>query len=371
MVSERYNRYVAWWLWTGVAMVFFQVVIGGITRLTGSGLSITEWNVIMGALPPMSEARWQELFDQYKLFPQYKIMNADMDLHGFKMIFFWEYFHRLWARLFAVVFLVPYVFFVFKRIISKRMAVQLFLLFVFGALQGLVGWVMVQSGLVDRPWVDPLKLSLHLMLAVLLYTFLIRIVSTYSLDRAGFNVTSRMRSCLNALIGVVFVQLFFGGLMAGHKAALFYPTWPLIGSEWIPSNMFTDSPAWTNAVENKALIHFIHRGLGYVIAILVTGWWLVERKRNSSKLFNALMTFLPLMVLLQVTLGILTVMKALGKIPVALGVLHQAGALVLLTTLLLLRFGDDGRFNWERVASKPLANKSFPLAKADGNTALS
>src|SRR5688572_18533101 len=121
-MSAGYNKWVSWWLWTGVVMIFFQVIIGGITRLTGSGLSITEWNVIMGALPPMTESHWQELFDKYKLFPQYKIMNPDMDLAGFKTIFFWEYFHRLWARIFAVVFLVPYVYFIIKGIISKRLA---------------------------------------------------------------------------------------------------------------------------------------------------------------------------------------------------------------------------------------------------------
>jgi heme a synthase len=355
-MNAGYNKWVAWWLWTGVIMIFFQVVIGGITRLTGSGLSITEWNVIMGALPPMTEAHWQELFDRYKLFPQYKIMNADMDLAGFKTIFFWEYFHRLWARTFAVVFLIPYVYFVFKRMISRKMAVQLFLLFAFGGVQGLVGWIMVQSGLVDRPWVDPLKLSLHLMLAIALYAMLLKIVSTYSIDRVGFNVTLRMKSWLTALIVIVSVQLFFGGLMAGHKAALFYPTWPKIGSEWLPSYMFTDSPWWINFFENKSLIHFVHRNLAYAIAVLSLGWWFVERHRNGSPLFNTLMTLLPVTVLLQVFVGILTVLNALGKIPIALGALHQAVGLVFFTVLLLLRFGPDGRFNWSRVASKPLAN---------------
>lgn len=355
--NERF--WISRWLWLGVIMVFLQVVIGGITRLTGSGLSITEWNVLMGALPPFSESHWQQLFDKYKLFPQYKLVNPDMDLHGFKTIFWWEYIHRLWARFFAVVFLIPFVFFLFKRWINKKLALQLIGLFLFGALQGLVGWVMVQSGLKDQPWVNPLKLSLHLILAFLLYIFLVNITANYSLDKKTFISTKSMRNGLTTLVILLFVQVFFGGLMAGHKAALFYPTWPLIGGELIPSTMNTFEPAWMNIVENKATIHFIHRGLAYVIAIMATAWWWMHRRQKGNSLFNMLMTSLPIVVLIQVLLGILTVINSIGGIPIVLGVLHQAIALVLLTVLLLLRSNSVvQKFNWEKVGGKSIATQA-------------
>ena len=348
VMNGVYNKYVAWWLWAGVLMIFLQVVIGGITRLTGSGLSITEWNVIMGTVPPMSEAHWNELFDKYKQFPQYKTMNPDMDLAGFKTIFFWEYFHRLWARvMLGLVFVIPFVYFLARRWLNTRLTVNLVGLFVFGGLQGLVGWLMVQSGLVDKPWVNPLKLSLHLMLAVVLFVWLVKLATTYAVDRSGFNVTPRMKTWLNVLIILLLVQFFFGGLMAGHKAALFFPTWPKIGDAWVPPYMLKETPWWINFLENKATIHFIHRNLAYVLTALILGWWWLESKRKGGALFNNLMAVLPIVVLLQVTLGILTVLNALGKIPIVYGALHQGVGLLLLTVLLLLRFGADGRFNWK------------------------
>ena len=356
-MEDNKRKWVSRWLWTGVVMVFIQVIIGGITRLTGSGLSITEWNVLMGALPPLSEAHWQTLFDKYKLFPQYSKVNPNMDLHGFKTIFWWEYIHRLWARFFAVVFLIPFVWFLIKGWITKKLALQLVGLFFFGALQGLVGWVMVQSGLKDQPWVSPLKLSLHLILAFMLYMFIVNIALHFSKPTSGFVPTKAMRNGLTTLVLVLFVQVFFGGLMAGHKAALFYPTWPMIGGEWIPGTMNTFAPAWMNLVENKATIHFIHRNLAYVIAIMITAWWWKHRKQKGTPLFNALMTSLPIIVLLQVVLGVLTLLQSIGGIPIVLGVLHQGVALVLLTALLVLRYGSRPiAYNWEQAAGKPIAD---------------
>src|SRR5215510_7045011 len=166
------RKVIGKWLLLGVFMIFIQVMLGGITRLTGSGLSITQWDVIIGSLPPMNQEQWQNAFDQYKQFPQYKIMNNDMTLEGFKSIFWWEFIHRFWARLMGVVFVVPFVWFLIKKMIDWNLGKKLIIIFILGGLQGLLGWVMVQSGLVDKPWVSPIDLSAHLILALILYCYL-------------------------------------------------------------------------------------------------------------------------------------------------------------------------------------------------------
>ena len=221
-MQTKKHKIVYYWLLTGLVMVFFQIIIGGITRLTGSGLSITEWNVMMGTLPPLNDAHWQELFDKYKEFPQYKIMNSDMDLYGFKNIFWWEYIHRLWARLFAIVFIIPFIYFIYKKKIDQKLGSNLFMLFLFGALQGFVGWVMVASGLKDNPWVNPLNLSIHLLLALFLFSFLIRIIVGYKSEMDLVNKLSEsiepqstfeLSKLLSALILLVFIQILLFDLM--------------------------------------------------------------------------------------------------------------------------------------------------------------
>ncbi|MCY7362899.1 MAG: COX15/CtaA family protein [Ignavibacteria bacterium] len=337
-MEKSYSRkIIGYWLIAGLVMIYFQIVIGGITRLTGSGLSITEWNVMMGSLPPLSEAHWQELFNKYKQFPQFKIMNTEMTLSGFKNIFWWEYIHRLWARLFAIVFIIPFIYFIFKKWIDQKLALNLFFLFVFGAMQGLVGWIMVASGLKDNPWVNPLNLSIHLLLALFLFAFLLRLIIFYRKESEPIS-TFKMTRALNIFIALIAVQIFFGALMAGHKAALYYPTWPKIGEEWIPSNMNSISPAWLNIFENKAMIHFIHRNLAYLLAISLIVYWYMNRKINASSTFKLSFNLIPVAVLLQVFLGILTVINSLGSIPVVYGVLHQGVAIILLSLILLLRF---------------------------------
>ena len=346
-MQTKKHKIVYYWLLTGLVMVFFQIIIGGITRLTGSGLSITEWNVMMGTLPPLNDAHWQELFDKYKEFPQYKIMNSDMDLYGFKNIFWWEYIHRLWARLFAIVFIIPFIYFIYKKKIDQKLGSNLFMLFLFGALQGFVGWVMVASGLRDNPWVNPLNLSIHLLLALFLFSFLIRIIVGYKSEMDLENKLSEsiepqstfeLSKLLSALILLVFIQIYFGALMAGHKAALYYPTWPRIGSEWIPSNMNTYEPAWLNIFENKAMIHFIHRNFAYLLTVIFIGFWWISRNISSTKSFKQVLNFVPIIISTQVILGIITVINSLGKIPVLWGVLHQAVAIFLLGSLLYLKF---------------------------------
>ncbi len=341
MNSDIPHHIIRRWLFVGLVMIFFQILIGGITRLTGSGLSITEWNVIMGTFPPASNEQWQDLFDKYKDFPQYKIMNTDMTLSGFKAIFWWEYIHRLWARLFALVFLIPFIFFLYKKWLDKKRIINLLILFFLGAAQGLIGWIMVKSGLKDNPWVNPLNLSFHLMMALFVYAYLLYVYANY-LQEAKFNPTSsRFNSILNWLIVFVSLQIFYGALMAGHKAALFYPTWPKIGSEWIPSAMDTYSPAWLNLFENKALIHFIHRGFAYLLLIILISWWAVYKGDIRTKAplsLQGVYVSIPLLIIAQVLLGIITVLSSLGSIPAVWGAMHQAVAILLFTAMLFLRF---------------------------------
>ncbi len=337
MQTEIPHSLIRRWLFVGLVMIFFQIVIGGITRLTGSGLSITEWNVIMGTFPPLSESHWQELFEQYKQFPQYKIMNSEMNLSGFKTIFWWEYIHRLWARLFALVFLIPFVYFIYKKWLSKKLIIHLSVLFVLGAAQGLIGWIMVKSGLKDNPWVNPLNLSFHLLMALFVYAYLLHVYANYSTG-VKTNTGHSFISNLYVLIALLIIQIFYGALMAGHKAALFYPTWPKIGDEWIPTAMITYEPAWLNLFENKALIHFVHRGLAYVLLILLIAWWYINRQSFNTNSLKSIYNSIPLLVSAQVILGIITVMNSLGHIPALWGVLHQAVAILLLTAFLYLRF---------------------------------
>ncbi|MFN7593425.1 MAG: COX15/CtaA family protein [Bacteroidota bacterium] len=336
MHSEIPHQLIRRWLILGLIMIFFQIIIGGITRLTGSGLSITEWDVIMGSFPPIQENDWLVLFDKYKQFPQYKIMNTEMNLSGFKTIFWWEYIHRLWARLFALVFIIPFIYFIYKKWLNNKLIVHLSLLFILGGAQGLIGWIMVKSGLKDNPWVNPLNLSFHLMMALFVYAYLLQIVSSYKRIKLS-SPGVRFILQLNLLIGLLTLQIFYGALMAGHKAALFYPTWPTIGSEWIPSAMNTYTPAWLNLFENKALIHFIHRGLAYILLIAFIAFWFHYRNHIISELRNWLQA-VPILVLVQVLLGIITVISSLGHIPALWGVLHQATAILLLTVMLYLRF---------------------------------
>ncbi|MCS6916787.1 MAG: COX15/CtaA family protein [Chitinophagales bacterium] len=335
-MSASSHPLIGKWLLLGVIMIVIQILLGGITRLTGSGLSITEWNVILGVIPPLNTGQWEQAFDQYKQFPQYRILNSDMDLSGFKRIFWWEYIHRLWGRLLAPVFLLPLVWFLWKRQMPRRLLWQLLGLFVLGAMQGFVGWIMVASGLVDQPWVDPLKLSIHLLLALLLLSLLFLLTLRY-LPAAGAQRNRPLQRLAVVLLLLLTVQYFFGGLMAGYKAGVLYPTFPRMGEHWIPPGIGSLKPFWLNLVENTGTIHFMHRLLGYLIAVTaIAGFFLLIGKVNSSAQRRAVL-LLPVATIIQVALGIATVLHATGHIPLWWASAHQmTGVLLLLIVLWLL-----------------------------------
>ena len=330
------DKKLGYWLLLGVFMIMIQVLLGGITRLTGSGLSITEWNVIMGTIPPLNDAEWQQAFDQYKQFPQYKMMNSDMTTDGFKSIFWWEFLHRLWARLMGFAFIIPLVYFLVKKMIDIQLGRKLLVIFLLGGLQGLLGWIMVQSGLIDKPWVNPVNLSAHLVLALILFCYILWVALTLlqpAKEKGAVLAASRFSMILLLLL---MLQIFYGGLMAGTKAALFYPTFPKIGTNYIPGGLFSVHPWAANFIENTATIQLVHRTLGGVVALLMVYFYWQYSRQKVTPLMKIVLNCLPLLVVVQVLLGILTLINSLGKIPVTLGVLHQMIALLLLTSMVII-----------------------------------
>lgn len=340
MQHSSSHKAVSNWLLFGVFMLIVQILLGGITRLTGSGLSITEWDVVTGSLPPLNQTAWLQEFDKYKATPQFKLLNTDFTLSNFKFIFFWEWFHRLWARVMGMVFAVGFIYFMVRGAFKKEMVKPLVILFLLGALQGAVGWIMVASGLVgDAVYVKPTRLALHFILAMglLSYTFWFVLQlkvkkEQIAVHRSAFNFTL-------VILFVVVLQLLFGALMAGHKAATAAATWPTINNEWIPTALFKDSPWLINFIENKITIHFFHRGLAYLLIILVTAWYFYTVKIKASGLFQAT-RFIPLaLLLLQAVLGIIAVLASIKIIPNKWGLyewiaqLHQLAGMCLLLSL--------------------------------------
>jgi len=343
--SNKVGRIVKIWLLVGIVMVFFQVVIGGVTRLTGSGLSITKWEVVRGTIPPLSQVAWEKEFDFYKETPQYEQINKGMSLSEFKFIYFWEYFHRLWARSMGFVFLIPFVFFLFKGRLSKSLVTDLGIVILLAVVVASVGWIMVESGLIDRPWVNAYKLSFHLSLALILFAYLLWTTFKVFKPRPKVFHNSMLRKLSLAFISVLAIQIFFGGIMSGMKAGLFYPTWPDMHGEVIPS-ILLDSNSWD--VNNfyaydknlfmPALIQIIHRSLAYVLIIIGLTIFIKGIKAKISSNYTKCLYMLISMLVIQAALGIATVLLCKGSIPVDFGVYHQGGALLLLTISLYMLY---------------------------------
>lgn len=356
------NKLVGYWLLAGVFMIMIQVLLGGITRLTGSGLSITQWDVIMGAIPPMNNTEWQRAFDQYKHFPQYKLMNSDMTVESFKSIFWWEFLHRLWARLMGFAFIIPFLYFIVKKMIDRELGKKLLFIFVLGALQGLLGWIMVQSGLIDKPWVNPINLSAHLILALILYCYLLWVALELLQPEHDAGAILSMKNFSTILLTLLFLQIFYGGLMAGNKAALFYPTFPKIGAGYIPHGIFLQRPWLSNFISNIGMIQVVHRSLGYTIAICMFVFYWKCRRQVATPFLKNILLMLPLLVTVQVLLGILTLINSLGKIPVTFGVLHQLIALLLLTAMVIVQFQLSRKANSAFMEHETGRNANRPIS---------
>lgn len=354
--STQYPSAVKIWLIIGLIMIFFQVVIGGVTRLTGSGLSITKWEIVTGTFPPMNAQQWEAEFDLYKATPQYEKINEGMSIGDFKFIYFWEYFHRLWARSMGFVFIIPLLFFWRKKWIDKPLYRRLGIVFLLAGLVASFGWIMVASGLINRPWVNAYKLTMHLSLAFILYSYLLWTTFGASLTRIKVINNPVLKRGILLILVVLSLQIILGGVVSGMKAGLFYPTWPDMNGEWIPAILLEGSQ-WNvdNFVQYDkggfmaAFIQLAHRSTAYILTIIVLAYFFRAKKMSITKEFNLGLYMLISMLIIQVLLGIFTLLNSLGSIPVGLGVMHQGGALILLSIVLFLLFQLRNVKNYENV----------------------
>jgi len=324
------ERTVAAWLLVCCALVFAMVVVGGVTRLTHSGLSIVEWQPIVGTLPPLNEAAWQQTFGKYKQTPEYRLVNPGMSLEGFKGIFWWEYVHRLLGRLIGAAFLLPLLWFALRGRIPRELAWKFAAIFGLGALQGALGWYMVQSGLVDNPRVSQFRLTAHLGIAFLIYAAMLWIAFDLLFARAGA-VSRRLRRFASALAALVFVMALSGGLVAGTRAGLAYNTFPLMNGRFVPPEIFALEPWHLNFSDNIATVQFDHRLIAWLLAILVAWFWVRVRRNPVSERAKLGADLLLGALALQIALGIATLLLA---VPVPLAAAHQAGALLVFSAAL-------------------------------------
>jgi cytochrome c oxidase assembly protein subunit 15 len=315
-------------------MVFSMVILGGVTRLTGSGLSMVEWDPIFGIVPPLDEQTWNETFDLYKQSPEYQKINIGMDLEGFKYIYWFEYTHRVLGRTIGMVFLLPFLFFLAKGWINRPLVPKLVMMFVLGGLQGLLGWYMVKSGLVDNPHVSQYRLTAHLGLAVIIYAFMLRVALDLWYGTNPPGETRPVLRRLTALLGtLVFITILSGGFVAGLKAGFAYNTFPLMDGHWVPQAMFMQQPLWRNFFENIATVQFDHRLLATLVFASVSILWLATLRQPVSRQVRSGLHAMLATAVLQVGLGISTLLL---HVPVTLASMHQGGALLLLTTVMYL-----------------------------------
>ena len=366
-MSDLARKIVGTWLLIGCLMVFFQVILGGITRLTESGLSITEWKPVKGTIPPLNAQEWDQEFAHYKEKIQYQVINEGMTVDEFKWIYFWEYLHRLNARLMLVIFVIPFLIFLFLSLawdwhnkflglvptphflpnsyFDKRLTLHLVIVFLMSALQGVVGWLMVKAGL-NGLFVPPLSLTTHLTLALVLYAYLVWL-TLYVFRGRGVYGKAAMGTTLLAfsILFVLFLQIFLGGILSGMKAGLAYPSWPDMNREFIPSALYSEHSSVAGFLKyipqdlwGKAFIQFFHRMTAYTLIVLILVFFYTSRNVATDKIFKAGLKLFPFFVLLQATIGILTVLHCIGRIPITWGVMHQAGAMFLIAETVFVIF---------------------------------
>ena len=321
---------MAAWLFACCALVFGIVDVGGITRLTHSGLSIVEWEPLVGAIPPLNEREWRQTFGEYQKTPEFRLRNFDMTLAGFQRIFWWEYFHRLLGRLIGVAFFVPFVWFLARGAIARPIAWRLAGIFALGAVQGGLGWFMVKSGLVDDPSVSSIRLAAHLGTALLIYASMLWLALGLAFGMAPRAAPARRHAATLAVL--VFAMILTGALVAGIHAGYAYNTYPLMNGRWVPPEILELDPLWKNFVYNMATVQFDHRILALVIAATAVSLvWRVLRDAASRARERAWSWALLAAVALQIAAGISTLLL---RVPIPLAALHQAGAVVVLTCAL-------------------------------------
>lgn len=339
---------VYFWLILGMVLIYFQITIGGITRLTGSGLSITKWEIVTGTIPPIGTEAWQDAFALYKETPQYRKINDGMTLSAFKFIYFWEYLHRLWARGMGLVFVIPFFVFWRKGWLSPIMIRRLVAVFVLAGTVGLFGWIMVESGLNDRPWVNAYKLSIHLCLALIVLAYLQWVGLQYRFPRRA--TVERSKVMKYFLMGVA-IQILLGGIMSGVKASLVYPEWPDYDGSWVPA-VLIEAGVWN--VENfvnydsspflAGLAQLCHRTIAYMLVISGLYIWFLRKRLISNHQLVRSPGMLVTMLITQMGLGIMVLYGSVVNVPVLMGVAHQVVAIaILLCTVYIYYFSNRGR----------------------------
>lgn len=328
------NKAIAIWLYICCVMILVMVVVGGSTRLTGSGLSMVDWHPIHGSIPPLNQQEWNEEFNNYKQSPEYIHINYDMSLVEFKKIFAFEYIHRILGRLTGLVFFFPFMVFLVRRQLSPSLTIRLGYIFTLGALQGLIGWYMVKSGLVDTPHVSQYRLTLHLAMATLLLGLMVWTALTLQHPPTSQPNKSLARMPM-LFTTMIFCQITSGAFVAGLKAGLIYNTFPLMGEYIIPPDAFYLTPWYVNITENSTLVQFIHRCFALVITGIIMGYWYLYCYKSTifTKKITLIFHIFVSTLLIQISLGISTLLL---KVPIILGVTHQLVALILFTISLYL-----------------------------------
>ncbi|MDB5621025.1 COX15/CtaA family protein [Tardiphaga sp.] len=351
-------RPVRWWLIAVAALIALMVLVGGATRLTESGLSIVEWKPVTGTLPPLTQQHWHEAFEAYKAIPQYRELNSGMSLDEFKNIFWWEWSHRLLGRVIGMVYLLPFLWFLWSGVLTSDLKKRLWVIFGLGALQGAVGWWMVASGLTKRVEVSQYRLAAHLILALVIFAAIVWTVRRLS-DRAPAPATRRLRVTSAWLLGLTFLQIYFGALVAGLRAGRVFNTWPEIDGALIPSasRLFFEEPWWRNLFDNVLTVQFEHRMTAYALLALAL-WHAVDavRSRAGAAVIKGAW-WMVAAIMVQATLGILTL---LHQVPMDLALSHQAVAIVVLTLAVL---------QVERMKAQGATLTSRPLDLAVGKAA--
>lgn len=328
---KKDNKKVVYWLLTGCFLIFIMVVIGGITRLTHSGLSISNYKLISGTIPPMNDVEWETAFNLYKQYPEYQKLNNQFSLQDFKDIYFWEWLHRFIGRLIGLVFFLPFLYFLIKKQLTKSTIKKSIILLALGGFQGFLGWYMVKSGLVDNPDVSHYRLAAHLTTAFITfaYTFWVVLDIIFS-DKK--QIKKRFRNLIRISLGVLLLQIIYGAFVAGLDAGFIHNHWPLMNEgKFMHETVYIEqNPVYKNFIEGKSGVQFVHRILAYIVSILVFIIWYKAKKTNLTKFqLNGINTLF-LIVAVQFLLGVLTILL---QVPVWLGVAHQVGAFLLLTAM--------------------------------------
>jgi len=335
---KKENKKVIYWLLIGCILIFIMVVVGGITRLTHSGLSISNYKLISGTIPPMNDIEWQEAFDLYKQYPEYQKLNTHFDLQDFKDIYFWEWLHRVLGRFIGVVFFIPFLYFLVRKQLSKPTIKKSIILLILGGFQGFLGWYMVKSGLVDNPDVSHYRLAAHLTTAFITfaYTFWVALDLIFPNKK---EINKKIRNLIRFGLGILIIQIIYGAFVAGLDAGFIHNHWPMMNEgKFIHETVYIEqSQVYKNFIEGKSGVQFVHRMLAYLVALIIIIIWNKTIKLEITNYQKKAINFLLVMVGVQFLLGVLTIIM---QVPVWLGVAHQVGAFVLLSimTFALHRF---------------------------------